>query len=336
MIVTSFQNARDDDPLSMAVGVRYYSLARHALVAGLRALGVGVGGHVLMPEYICRDLLAAVHEVGASASFYAVDKCLQPATEPADWPRADVVVAVNYFGFEQPLAPFRHYCAMRGARLIEDNAHGFLSRDIYGQWLGLRGEVGLFSLRKTFPMINGAALVVQANDVAAMLAPQKRATNALLPFSLRMRRTLRYATGSRKPELVVAQGIRWLRKRFIGHSIVPTAIDAEMHIPGYPEPAGDLFVTLALQKFAVESERRRRLYDDILICAKASSCQPVFPYLPEGIVPYGFPAFCDDPYTLRAISRGFGLDCFRWPDLPDALAQHAPEHYRRLYVANFL
>ncbi|MBV5336924.1 MAG: DegT/DnrJ/EryC1/StrS aminotransferase family protein, partial [Deltaproteobacteria bacterium] len=220
---------------------RFYSLARHALVAGLRALAIGVG-----------------HTVGATAVYYPVDVKLQPAIDPVDWPCADAVVAVDYFGFAQPLAPFEKYCAKTGARLIEDNAHGFLSCDESGQWLGSRGEIGLFSLRKTFLMVNGAALAVQALDAAARIAPQLPLVVTAVPSGLRLRRALRYITGSRKPELLAALGVRWIRCRFLGYSIVPPAADAEIQIPGCAEPSSDLFETLAKHEFTIESERRRR------------------------------------------------------------------------------
>jgi hypothetical protein len=319
-----------------ASAVRFFSLARHALVEGLNSLGVGAGQSVLLPEYICRDLIASVHAVGATAVFYPVNVRLQPASDPADWPRADAVLAVDYFGFAQPLVPFKEYCSRTGARLIEDNAHGFLSRDESGFWLGTRGEVGLFSLRKTFLMINGAALSVQAEDAVARLAPQLASIPTAVVGSLRWRRTLRQITNSRKPELAIAQGVRWLRSRFLGYSIVPPAIDAETAIPDSPEPADDLFTELARQDFQVESERRRRLYSELMVCLEANGCQPVFQNLPEGAVPYGLPVFCDDPHVLGTIARKFGLDCFRWPDLPDAVAPSAPAHYRRLHVVNFL
>ena len=83
--------------------IRYFSLGRHALAAGLRALGVGAGQSILLPEYICRDLLAAVHAVGALPVFYPVALNLCPATPQENWPAASAVLAVDYFGFPQPL-----------------------------------------------------------------------------------------------------------------------------------------------------------------------------------------------------------------------------------------
>jgi hypothetical protein len=316
--------------------VRFYSLARYALVEGFCLLGISKGHTVLLPEYICRDLLAAVYAVGATPVFYPVNDRLSPATDPVDWPRADAVLAVNYFGFSQPLGPFQEYCRKVGARLIEDNAHGFLSRDESGVLLGTRGDIGLFSLRKTFLMVNGAALTVQAADALVRLSPQILPSVVAAPASLRIRRALRFVGGSSKPEFLLALVGRWFRSKAFGYSIPPSAGDAETRIPGSSEPCVDLFDTLMRQDFTAESERRRSLYADVLSCAEENGCVPVFPILPNGIVPYGLPVYCDSVDRLRLVSRRFGLDCFRWPDLPDAVAPSAPANYRRLHVVNFL
>lgn len=316
--------------------VRYFGFARHALIEGFRAMNIGSGARVLLPEFICRDVLASVHAVGATALFYPVDMHLQPATSPVDWPRAEAVLAVDYFGFAQPLAPFREYCEKWSACLIEDNAHGFLSRDESGDWLGLRGDAGLFSLRKTFLMVNGAALVMLEKNFVSKLDSQLASVDMVVPSSLRIRRTLRRLTGSRRPELMLAEALRWARCWRNGHAIAAPDRDAEMLVSGAKAPSNDLFNTLAKQDFYAEIERRRSLYLKISQLAQNNGCQLVFPVLPTGVAPYGLPVYCTDIISLKGVVRRFGLDCFRWPDLPDAVAPNAPSHYRDLHVINFL
>ena len=140
--------------------VYYYSFGRHALHQALRSGGVVSGDVVLMPELICRDLLSAVNALGATVKYYSVGRDLQFNDDLKTLPHAKAIVAVNYFGFPQDLGPFRQYCEKNESLLIEDNAHGFLSHDENFNLLGTRGDVGVFSLRKTLPLYNGAALVV--------------------------------------------------------------------------------------------------------------------------------------------------------------------------------
>ena len=152
--------------------VRYYSLARYAMIEALSLAGVGNGSCVLLPEFLCRDMLAPLHLLGARVCWYPVASNLQAATNPADWPKADVVLAVNYFGFPQDLESFRIYEARTGALIIEDNAHGYLSRDQTGNLLGCRTGLGLFSFRKTLRIPDGGALWVDESFSNFKLSPQ--------------------------------------------------------------------------------------------------------------------------------------------------------------------
>ena len=158
---------------------RYFSLARHALAAALHAAGIGAGARVLLPEFICRDVLAAVAAVGATPCWYATAADLSPAADQSAWPQAAAVIAVNYFGFAQDLAMFRRYTSRTGAILIEDNAHGFLSRNPDGQWLGCRADIGLFSFRKTVSRLNGAACVIADANMRARLPRSEEHTSEL-------------------------------------------------------------------------------------------------------------------------------------------------------------
>lgn len=322
-----------------AEAIRYFSLGRHALAAGLKALAIGAGQSALLPEYICRDLLAAVHAVGAKAVFYPVGPDLSPASPQETWPLAAAVLAVDYFGFPQLLDPFRAYCTRTGAALMEDNAHGFLSRDESGISLGLRGDIGVFSLRKTFPLPNGAALVVLRPEAARQLDPQCSFENTAGAGSLRLKSMLRrfplFGPIAAAGATHLARGLRRLRT---GHAIPPPAPDAEFRIPQPPEPYGGLLPDLAACDFAAEIERRRALYREFAALSRDWNVEPVFAALPANACPYGFPFRADEHGALkvRRAAERRGLDAFRWPDLPDAVAPRAPEHYRRIWVLNFL
>src|SRR5437868_11347176 len=58
-----------------------YSLARHALRSGLEALGLRKGDRVLLPELICRDVLAPFSELGIEILFYKVNEALQISSD---------------------------------------------------------------------------------------------------------------------------------------------------------------------------------------------------------------------------------------------------------------
>lgn len=327
---------RDD---ADAATTRYFSLGRHALTAGLSALGIGRGDVVLLPAYICRDLLASVRAVEAEPSFYPVERSLTPGSLPAA-PRAKAVIAVNYFGFAQRLAPFRAYCAEHGAALIEDNAHGFLSRDEQGNLLGCRGDLGIVSLRKTFAFPDGAALLLNRKEWIDRLPEPMSCRNDPLSSSYVIKRASRRIQSStglpmRRLGEQVARALRRIRT---GHPFPTSHPESEFQIPGPAAIHCETRRMLAQIRPPEEGERRRTLYREVQNELRHLDIEPLFGDLPPHAVPYGYP-FRAGASTAAAAARVAlrrGLDCSRWPDLPTAIEPVAPDFYRNVYWVNFL
>jgi len=325
---------------SASGGIRYYSLARHALTEALRVAEIGPGDAVLLPEFLCRDVLASLSELNAIPRWYPVGEDLTPVGMPDAWPDARAVLAVDYFGFPQPLEPFRAYAARTGVLIIEDNAHGFLSRDENGQYLGTRGDLGIFSLRKTLPLADGAALMAGSPELAGRLRNQVPpaglgyAPNAARKARLRRTPGVGVAVAS-----VTTSLVRTLRRLRTDHAIPPPEREAETSIPHPPAPHAGLAKGLAALDVGSEIDRRRDLYRAAEQAARVIGIVPAFPGLPPLVAPYGFPFRTNASEALREMNRWAvrrGLDLIRWPDLPDALTTSAPAHYRNLYLVNFL
>lgn len=321
--------------------VRFYSLARHALVEALRLAGVGKGDSVLLPEFVCRDLLASLYAVGAVPAWYPLTADLRPSIPQEIWPAARAVVAVNYFGFPQPMDAFRTFAERTGAIIIEDNAHGFLSRDDAGRWLGTRGDLGIFSLRKTWPMADGAALLTTRQHLAAAFPPvaaEPAPVFGYAPNAKRKARLRRLPAGNALLGLTTHAVRIWRRLR-TGTEIPAADPDAETSIPYQAVAYAGLHRELAAMDVEQEVLRRRSLYVELARLAPTLGAVPVFPSLPPFVVPYGFayrPTTSGAPREIDQLARQHGLDRFRWPDLPQAIAQNAPEHYRNVHVVNFL
>ena len=320
--------------------VRYFSLGRHALAAALRACGIAAGDTVLLPEFICREVLAALYTVGAIPAYYPVSPSLALACDAARLPAAKAVLAVDYFGFPQDLAPFKQYCARSGAVLIDDNAHGLLSRDAEGRALGARGDIGIFSLRKTLTAPDGAALAVNNEKFAPALAPQLEFDATPAPLSFRIKRGIRGLTPVTGvwPARFATACTRFAREVRSGHRIAPSSPDAEVRIPGRAAPSQALLDVMTYTDVAAESARRRALYRRMSEVLDPARYPSLFGALPEHVVPYGYPFIADD-VTAAAASRilaRLGLECFRWPELPDAIAPTAPLHYKSVWLVSFL
>src|SRR6266550_4661429 len=97
---------RIEDLLAPAA-LRYFSYGRVALAEALKWAGLKKGESVLLPEFICREVAAAVSSAGGISAYYPVGKNLQPSSDLSRFPPARAVVAVNYFGFPQNLNIFK-------------------------------------------------------------------------------------------------------------------------------------------------------------------------------------------------------------------------------------
>ena len=325
-----------DIAFSPSSTIRHFSLARHALIEAFSMLQLKPGDKVLMPEYVCRDLLASLCQFGLQPVWYSVDRNLVPVSDPINWPDAKAALAINYFGFPQPLTPFDKYAQRTGATIIEDNAHGLLSRDQEGALLGTRTSLGLFSYRKTFLIGRGAGLLVNCQELKLQIREQLSNSLLEMPLAVRVRRSLYWMFGSRAPAYVVAQSIRKFRK-WQGKSEIPLPdVNAERELPGIANPDAFMLSVLNEQDLESEKQRRRCLYKKLSIKAQEIGLQVVYPELPKHTIPYGLPVRGDDVSAIAHLAADEQLDFFKWPDLPDEVASHAPSHYCDLYLINFL
>ncbi|MBK6637140.1 MAG: DegT/DnrJ/EryC1/StrS family aminotransferase [Rhodocyclaceae bacterium] len=326
-------------PLEADRRIRFYSLARYAFVQALQLGGVVTGQQVLLPSFLCRDMLASLASLQVAPVWYAVDERFQPVDAPDIWPPAVAVLAVNYFGFPQDLTPFRAYAVRTGAILIEDNAHGFLSQDAEGNWLGSRAPFGLLSMRKTLRIPDGAALLVNDSQGQDRLPPQ-------LPFNgpglnlaqlhkARMRCIPLVGDALLKTSTVLA---RRMRKFRTGSELPQADTHSELELPKGANPWSGLNDAWRNLDVDTEIRRRRHAYAECAEVAAKSGVDPVFKELPEHCAPYGFPFRSDA--AGRRIMQDFadrhGFDLVNWPDLPGQIITQAPMHYRNVFLVNFL
>lgn len=311
--------------------IRYFSFARRALARGLAVSGIGEGDAVLLPSFICRDLLSGIHAVGAKPVYYEVSNTFVPSAPPSAWPAAKGVIAVNYFGFSQDLTPFRAYASTRGAILIEDNAHGLFSRDSDGTFLGTRGDLGLFSLRKSLTLGTGAALASPI-DAKRELGPQDPFASVATESSLKA--AFRSLSKSLGPRLTLAMLEIF---RTLKESPASNPEDERvLPLPVEPDPA--LAEPLTVSDEKSERHRRRSCYLTSAALLKNAGFEAAIPELPNPTVPYAFPFRCKPQNAAdadRALA-GAGLRTLPWPDLPDATAAVAPAHYKDIRLVHFL
>jgi len=315
--------------------IRYYSLARHALLNALKLAGIHAGSRVLLPSFLCRDLLAPLNILSAIPYWYEVDHSLSPLLSSEFWPSADVVLMVDYFGFPQNITPFKLYAQRTGAIIIEDNAHGFLSRDQHGNFLGCRAHFGIFSIRKTLRIPDGAALWTKSLDNWNSLPLQLPFKGAgVNPAQLKKLYIRSLPMVGEFLFKALTKCIRILRAYILTDKNSST--DSEFNLAFCPEPWHGLPSSLKNLDIQGETKRRRSSYLDCSAECEKIGGIPVYDSLPVNCVPYAY-AFRGNQKVASAMQKyadRHGFDMVTWPDLPGAIINQAPEHYRNIYLIN--
>jgi len=310
-----------------------FSHARHALVEALRRAETPQGAIVLVPGFICRDVLASIHAVGARAVFYAVDPELRPVDLDRH-PTAHSVLAVDYFGISQDMDPFFDLRDRDDTIVIEDNAHGLLGRDPDARLLGTRGDFGLLSMRKTFHLPDGAALLDNRPNATAgsrECVPGRRT-------SLR-RRVARVDRATGLPLMSGARSLARLTRRAMGRASLPSSgVDDEVRLPD--EPRISCAALRALERIDPEREahRRRQLLTEVGSVLDSLGIESFAHRFGPLAAPYGIPfrATAVDAAKVARLVRRYHVHVMSWPDLPAAVAPDAPDHYRDVWLANFI
>ena len=325
--------------MTQSESVRYYAFARQALVEALRLIGVRSSDQVLVPSLICKDVLASIHTLGATPVFYEVDRNLNPVGL-SQIPSSKAAIVVNYFGFAQDFTLFSEYCERTGAILVEDNAHGYLSADPYGILLGTRASVGITSIRKILRVPDGATLTVNPDLFAARLSPQLPFIDKALGARWVIQRFLSsFGRAIHLPLIDLLRApVRWSRKLKTGSALPISGSDSETEhiIPTAPRQSS--MSRIQQTDSRLEIARRRNLYEIVSELADKTSAVPVFIHLSDFCSPYGFPFYGDaeTAQELHLMTRRYGTEVIQWPELPQSVEKTAPEHYKNLWLVNFL
>lgn len=117
------------------------------------------GQIIYYPEFICKDFLSPAYNNKLKIKFYKVSENLEATLK--DIETCSYIVMVNYFGFSANFNNFQRVAEIKNAIIIEDNAHGFLSRDNNNNLLGTRANIGVISIRKIVDFDNAAILISQ-------------------------------------------------------------------------------------------------------------------------------------------------------------------------------
>ena len=319
---------------------RHYAFARHALVTAFGVVGARSGSRVLVPDFICRDLLASFAFAGVEPVFYAIDEDLQ-VKRGITLPSADAIIVVNYFGFAADLTRVATVLP-HTMPIIEDNAHGWLSADADGTPLGSRTAAGITSVRKTIRVPDGA--YVEWRDLASLELsgshPELLPRGEPLSLGYRVRRAV--ATIDARSRMSLMAGSRSavrLVRALGGRAVVHDDPRDEHVLPEYRAIHRESLAMMSQIYRPAEVRRRRELFAQCSAAAVALGIDSPTPHLAPFTSPQGFPYFGDagnQAAFTRHVSRGRLGEVITWPSLPTHTTLPTHSRLRTLRLVNFL
>ena len=144
-----------------------FYLGRGALFHAIKLLHLADSNNILVPSYHCGVDIEAIIMAGAAIRYYKINKSMD--LDIADLLRnvdtnTKAVVITHYFGFPQSIDNIKNICQEKKLFLIEDCAHALLSV-FQGKALGSFGDISIFSQRKSLPIPDGGALLINNSDL---------------------------------------------------------------------------------------------------------------------------------------------------------------------------
>ena len=333
--------------------LEFLTSGRMGIASAFRALGVRPGSRVLVPAYHCNAMIEPIVWLGASPVFYRITA--DAGVDLADLARlvreggAQTMLVTHYFGFPQNMQAISAFCHEHGIAFVEDCAHAFFG-EVAGRPVGSFGQFAIASPWKFFPIYDGGCITARAEGSSALmlrhpgLSFQLKAAINTLEAAFHYRR-LAVARHLATP-LLWLKDLVWRRtKRIAGPAMArltaaPSSAEGGISFePQWMDKRMSLASQLLMRcsSFGRIISRRRAHYRRLLnACGDLPGCRPLFPALPEKVVPYVFPLIIDEPEKIFATLKRAGVPIIRfgevlWPGVDDSVCPISVELSRKVF-----
>lgn len=328
---SSFATGKRSSEVASVLGVgnvKFVTSGRVAIALAMKQMGIGPGDKVLVPAYHCASMVQPVVWAGATPVFYKI--CPDTSVDLDDVQSkidgaTKAVMATNYFGFPQDLARIRRFCDERNLYFLEDCAHSFLG-EYHGKPLGSFGDYAIASAMKFYPVYEGGCLVSSRHDIR-----QLHLTSAGFGFEVKAAfNTLEKSFSfGRMSALKTALSLPMWFKNFLWSqvkkstpskaiSLGPGASDGGFDFePKWLMKRASLFSRFMINTVPTAPIARKRRENYRMLQAALSDLpqfRPLFPELPDNVVPYVFPMVSADLPTLFPILKNAGLPIIRFAE----------------------
>jgi len=328
---SSFLSGRRSKSVSSVLDagtVKFVTSGRVAIALAMKHMGIGPGDKVLVPAYHCASMVQPVIWAGATPVFFRVRPDttvdLDDVQSKMDG-STKALMATNYFGFPQDLTGLRRFCDDRKLYFLEDCAHSFLGEH-RGKPLGSYGDFAIASAMKFFPVYEGGCLVSSRHDIGSLelnsagLGFEVKATFNALEKSFSFGRMAGLKAALSAPmwlkNFLWSQVKRSTPSKSI--SLGPGSSDGGFNFdPKWLMTRASLFSRVMINTVPTEpiARKRRENYQMLLeALSDVPHFRPLFPDLPENVVPYVFPMVSENLPTLFPVLKNAGVPIIRFAE----------------------
>jgi len=274
------------------------SSGRDSLNLIIRILGLTSDDEVLLPSYLCPDILRPLREANIFVSFYRINRDLSIDFDDIERrikKTTKALLIIHYFGYPQPIKEIQRLSQEHSLWWIEDSVQSMLSK-YADQPLGWFGDIGFTSFRKYLPVLDGSLLLINTGNLNDN--NPKWSSNSLEHWFYLW---LRYW----------GMGFKLLYHKT---RIAPKPLflqllaRADELLNKYPKPTKISFLSQSLLHkldFDEIISRRRKNFRYLLNNWPSEAIQPLFQELPADVCPLGFPVLTEnrDHVKQKLISR---------------------------------
>lgn len=239
-----------------------------------------------VPAYTCETVLAPYVKAGYSLVFYDIDRNMRPVFDSAVLERISVLALCGYYGFSGYDRSFVSECSRKGICILLDATHSIFSAD----GIDPHCDYAAGSFRKWLGVPCGGFVIKRKGAFGISLLPPEEQ-------HVKWRKEWMDSSSEEKDTLFWKSEMT-LRQTFDAFASDPESIDI---IRRYPTDR--------------LCSRRRNNYRYLLEHLTPSDMwEPVFPVLPEGVVPSHFTLYARDREALRLTLQRAGIrSTVYWP-----------------------
>lgn len=305
----------------------HFSRGRYALGEAYRRAGLDRDGVLLAPAYHCVTMLDPALALGSKVRLYPLTANLGPDPVALDElvSRSDrpvkALLATHFFGFVRDFSWLKQWCDARDIVFVEDCSHTLFTARYQAKGAGRYGQFVASSPYKFFPSADGGWLYTP--DATALAGAATHSAGWLAEL-----RGMKQCLDAARQPRVGAKDMAALDGQlaaFVGLTPEPGGDQRRQRPAQSVQYKTEAEATAALRGSrwlvghssvsATIGRRQANFRRWLQAVAGLQNCRPLYPELPEQVVPYMFPLYIDHPMPHFYWLKRLGVPVWRWDEM---------------------